>query len=174
MVKALALVSAVASLLLYGCSIGVNGTTVGASQAYFSPYTPTREDVAVVYIYWNQEDIDSYLLAGSVRPRWYTYVNRKKNAEIAEGSYSVVEVQPGRVNVEARIQFGIDSSDIIDRPATLNLTAKAGQFYYVSARIDQEVLGKQLQLKQEPNERQAYSYLYGLRYQRNLQKTLLY
>lgn len=158
---------------LGSCAVGVNGVGVSTGQQYFSPYGAREEGTAVVYIYWNQSDIGQYIPFSARKPSWNTYVNRKKNAELEEGSYSVVEVNPGRVRIEARIRFG-SSPDFSDRSANIGLGAKAGEIYFVSAKLIQGSLGLELVLDREISERNAYDNLYGLRYQENLQESMLY
>ena len=169
------LTSTIVLLLISGCTASVNGVggNIGGGQQYYSPYAASDEGTAVVYIYWNQNDIERYIPFGNRKPTWNTYVNRKRNAELDEGSYSVVEVNPGRVSIEARTRIGSDPN-ISDRSAHIGLSAKAGETYYISARLGQGNLGLELVLDREISEREAYNHLYGLRYQKNLQDTMVY
>lgn len=157
-----------------GCTAGINGARVSAGQTYFSPYTAAQDGTAVVYIYWNQPDIERYLPMGARKPRWHTYVNRKRNAEMESGGYSVVEVNPGSVRIESRMRLGANELGIDDRAASIRFTAKAGETYFVYAQMRQGSLGKQLEFKRELSEREAYRWLYGLLYQENLQDSILY
>ncbi len=161
------------SFSLGSCAVGVNGVGVSTGQQYFSPYAAREEGTAVVYIYWNQADIGRYIPFSARKPSWNTYVNQKKNAELEEGSYSVVEVAPGRTRIEARIKFG-SSQDFSDRSANIGLGAKAGEIYFVSAKLTQGSLGLELVLDREIRENKAYENLYGLKHQKNLQESMLY
>lgn len=162
-------------IMLSACSASMNGVGASVGQTYFAPYAPEQETTAVVYIYWNQRDIERYIPFGARKPEWHTYVNRKRNAELEQGGYSVVEVNPGRVNIEARMRFGASNNSIDDRPANISISAKAGETYFVYARLGPgSVGGSQLQLDREISEREAYQWLYGLRYMENLQDSMLY
>jgi hypothetical protein len=155
------------------CTVGANGARVSTGQTYFSPYAPTMENTAVVYIYWNQSDIERYIPFGQSKPEWNTFVNRKKNAELEEGSYSVVEVEAGRVAINARPRISANSQ-LSNRDPQIGLSAKAGETYYIKAQLVQGTLGLELQFEREISEREAYQYLYGLRYQKNLQESMVY
>ena len=164
------------SCLLVSCTAGVNGVQVNAGQIYFSPYAPSMENTAVVYIYWNQRDIERYIAFGERKPEWETYVNRKKNARLEEGTYSVVEVEAGRVSIEARPRIGSrGTTSLSSRNPTIGISAKAGETYFIKARLEQASDGSlELNFDREINEREAYQYLYGLRYQQNLQDSMVY
>ncbi len=169
----LSLLSIITVLGLTACSGSINGVGASVGQQHYSPYTSAEEGTAVVYIYWNQRDIERYVPFGTRKPTWNTYVNRKKNAELDEGSYSVVEVKPGRATIEARARLGANSN-ISDRGARIGLSAKPGETYYIRARLIQGSLGLELNLEREISEREAYNHLYGLRYQENLQNSMIY
>ena len=161
--------------VLTGCAVGVNGTTVSTGQTYFSPYAPTTETTAVVYIYWNQRDLERYISFGEREPEFETFVNRKKNARLEEGSYSVVEVEAGRVSISARPRLGFSGTDLSSRNPQISLSAKAGESYYVKAQLERSTQGSlELQFERVINEREAYQYLYGLLYQKNLQESMIY
>ena len=168
------LITAVMPILLVGCAASLNGVGVDMTgQAYFSPHAPSSDDVAVVYIYWNQPDAEQYFPSYK-KPSWTTRVNGKTNAKLELGSYSVVEVNPGKVKVDARLALGTNLDNMSDRSPSTSLTAEAGEVYFVKATLDQGSLGLELRLDREFSERDAYNYLYGTKYQPNRQESLIY
>ncbi len=164
----------VSLILLTACTAGLNGVKVGAGQTYFSPYARTMENTAVVYIFWNQPDIERFIPLGERKPVWETYVNRKKNAKLEVDSYSVVEVEEGRVSIEARPKLGSGITGLSSRNPHIGLSAKAGETYYIKARLEQVVSGSfELSFDRVMSEREAYQFLYGMLYQPNLQESMI-
>lgn len=161
-------------LFFLGCTASYNGVGIDTTEdAYFAPYYPSNSDeVAVVYIYWNQPEVEQYFPTIK-KPRWSTRVNGKTNAKLEMGSYSVVEVNPGRVRVDARKQLG-GPENISNRDPSLSLTAEAGKTYFVKAQLEQGSVGLELRFYQIHDEREAYNFLYGTKYQKNQQESMLY
>ena len=159
---------------ILGCQASMNGMGVDTSQqAYYSPHAPSSEEVAVVYIYWNQPGVDGYFPSFK-KPRWTTRVNGKMNAKLELGTYSVVEVNPGKVRVDARQALGQSFEDLSNRNPSMSLNAEAGEVYFVKAVLEQGSLGLEMKLRQEINEREAYNYLYGTKYQSDRNENMIY
>lgn len=159
---------------IVGCTASFNGVGVDTTgQAYFSPHTPSSDEVAVVYIYWNQPEAEQYFPAFR-KPSWATRVNGKTNAKLEMGSYSVVEVNPGKVRVDARQSLGSRFDNLSDRDPSMSFTAEAGETYFVRAQLEQGSLGLEMRLDRVFDQREAYNFLYGTKYQQNQQESLIY
>ena len=167
------LMALITPILFVGCAVSYNGVGVDTTgQTYFSPHAPSSDDVAVVYIYWNQPEAEQYFPTRA--PRWNTRVNGKTNAKLEMSSYSVVEVNPGRVRVEARRSLGSSIENLSDRDPSISLNAEAGEIYFVRAQLEQSNLGLEMRLDRVIDQREAYNYLYGTKYQSNQQESLIY
>jgi hypothetical protein len=134
-----------------GCSVGAPYTW-GVRGPIFEPHVPAIPESAVVYVYVylpGPEDIRTGVpdpaepvQRGIILPSEFGrtpllfFLNGQRAAPFYYGGYSVLEVQPGEVEIAIRYPPGteVDFPALADRLPEISFSVEANSNYYVWAR----------------------------------------